>query len=94
VQGLVTATFKLPAGYVLDGKDSVKLKTPLTNELFTPVQATTTSDGKSLVLSFDKGLIDNNIPVGDAVPLMVTANFMHEGVQKKLAATANVRVVK
>ncbi|MEF7616658.1 PQQ-binding-like beta-propeller repeat protein [Aquincola sp. MAHUQ-54] len=94
VQGLVTATFKLPAGYVLDGMDSVKLKTPLTNELFTPVQAKATSDGKSLVLSFDKALIDSNIPVGDAVPLIVTANFMHEGVQKKLTSTANVRVVK
>ncbi len=94
VQGLVTAMFDLPAGYTLDGKDSVKLKTPLTEQLFEPVTATTTANGRTLVLTFDKGLIDNNLPEGSAVPITVTANFMSEGVQRKLTSTANVRVVK
>lgn len=94
VQGLVTATFRLPEGYTLDGKDSVKLRTPLTQQLFDATTATTTGDGRTLVVTFDKGLIDNNIPAGNAVPLTVTANFMHNGVQKKLSSTAAVRVLK
>ena len=53
-----------------------------------------TSDGSTLIATFDKALIDNNIPAGDAVPLVVTANFMNAGVQKQLRSTANVRVVK
>ena len=92
VQGLVTATFKLPAGYTLDG--NVQLKTPLTEQLFSPVNATATPDGKTLVLTFDKALLDNNLPAGDAVPITVSANFINGGVQKKLSSTANVRVVK
>ena len=53
-----------------------------------------TSDGRTLIVTFDKALIDNNLPEGDAVPLIVTANFMNAGVQKQLMSTANVRVVK
>lgn len=94
VQGLVTATFKVPAGYTFDGKDGVKLKTPLSTTLFSPVTATMSSDGKTLVVTFNKGEIDNNVPAGDAVPLTVTANFLNAGVQKKLASTVNVRVIK
>jgi outer membrane protein assembly factor BamB len=94
VQGLVTAMFKLPAGYTLDGINSVKLKTPLTNQLFDPTTAKQTGDGRTLIVTFDKGLIDNNMPAGDAVPLTLTANFMHDGVQKKLTSTATVRVMK
>jgi hypothetical protein len=84
--------FKVPAGYTLDG--SVKLKTPLSPALFPAVTASMTSDGKTLVATFDKALIDNNMPAGAAVPLIVTANFMNGGVQKQLLSTANVRVVK
>ena len=47
-----------------------------------------------LIVTFDKALIDNNMPAGDAVPLVVTANFMHDGVQKQLSSTATVRVMK
>ena len=42
----------------------------------------------------DKALIDNNMPEGSAVPLVVTANFINAGVQKQLLSTANVRVIK
>ncbi len=95
VQGLLTATFKLPAaGYTLDGLGSVKLQTPLTQQLFDAKTASVSGDGRTLVITFDKGLLDNNIPAGDAVPLTVSANFMHEGVQKKLTSTTNVRAVK
>lgn len=92
VQGLVTATFKLPAGHTLDG--NVQLKTPLTQQTFPAVSANTTSDGKTLVVTFDKALVDNNIPQGSDVPLTVSANFMHQGMQKKLTSTATVRVIK
>jgi glucose dehydrogenase/plastocyanin len=93
VAGLLTATFKLPgSGYTLDG--NVQLKTPLTEQTFEPVSASLTPDGKTLVLSFDKGLIDNNVPAGDAVPLTVSANFMFGGVQTKLSSTATVKVIK
>jgi quinohemoprotein ethanol dehydrogenase len=92
VQGLVTAMFRVPAGYTLDG--NVQLKTPLSTTLFPAVTATMSSDGATLIATFDKALIDNNMPEGAAVPLVVTANFMNGGVQKQLASSANVRVVK
>ena len=47
-----------------------------------------------MIITFDKSLIDNNVPAGDAVPLTVSANFMDGGVQKKLVSTATVRVAK
>ena len=72
----------------------MQLKTPLTTQLFPVTTASTTADGKTLIVTFDKGLIDNNMPAGDAVPLTVTANFINGGVQKKLTSTANVQVVK
>ncbi|MET0333647.1 MAG: PQQ-binding-like beta-propeller repeat protein, partial [Rhizobacter sp.] len=85
VQGLVTATFKVPAGYTLDGLESVQLKTPLTEQRFNAVSAK--MSGSTVIITFDKALIDNNVPAG-TVALNVTANFMHQGVQKKLTSTA------
>jgi quinohemoprotein ethanol dehydrogenase len=94
VQGFVTAKFKVPQNYTLDG--SVKVKTPLSETLFPATTAfVTTENGVRLLLAtFDMALIDNNMPAGSDVPLVVTANFMHEGVQKQLASTATVRVIK
>jgi quinohemoprotein ethanol dehydrogenase len=92
VQGLVTAMFKVPAGYTLDG--NVQLKTPLSTALFPAVTSSMTSDGRTLIVTFDKALIDNNIPAGDSVPLIVSANFLNAGAQTQLTSTANVRVVK
>jgi hypothetical protein len=92
VQGLATAMLKVPVGYTFDG--NVQLKTPLSTTLFPAVSATMSSDGTTLIATFDKALIDNNIPAGTVVPLVVTANFMNAGVQKQLSSTANVRVVK
>jgi hypothetical protein len=90
VQGLMTAMLKVPAGYTFDG--NVQLTTPLTAQTFEPV--TTHVAAQSLIIAFDKALLDNNLPAGDAVPLTLTANFIDGGVQKKLSATATVRVVK
>jgi hypothetical protein len=94
VQGEVEASFALPAGYVLDDVESVKLKTPLTPQLFSAATATTSADGSTMLLTFDKGLIDNNIPSGNEVLLTVSANFLHNGVQKKLISSTTVRVLK
>ena len=64
MHGIVTARFKIPAGYTLDG--GVKLKTPLSTTLFDAV-STSVEDGM-LAAQFRKSDIDNNIPEGDSVP--------------------------
>jgi quinohemoprotein ethanol dehydrogenase len=92
VKGPIIAMFRVPAGYTFDG--NVKLTVPLTAQTFDPANAEMIANGKMLKLTFDKGLIDNNVPVGDAVPFTISANFMHDGVQKKLQSTANVQVTK
>lgn len=90
VRGNVTALFRVPDGYEFDGE--AKLRTPLSETLFSAVK--TSANGKVLVAQFSKADIDNNIPVGDDVPLTLIANFMHEGLQKQLTSTTTVRVVK
>ena len=92
VKGSVIAMFRVPADYTFDG--AVKLTAPLTTQTFPAEKAEMISNGRMLKITFDKGLIDNNVPAGEAVPLTVSANFLHEGVQKKLTSTTNVRVVK
>ncbi|NUZ06617.1 PQQ-binding-like beta-propeller repeat protein [Piscinibacter koreensis] len=92
VQGLVTTSFKVPAGYTRPTE--VRLKTPLSTMLFPAVTATLSGDGRTLVATFDKALIDNNMPAGDAVPLTLMANFMNAGAEKQLTSTATVRVIK
>lgn len=92
VKGFITAMLKIPAGYTLDG--SVKLKTPLSPALFAAASAKVSDDGTMLIATFDKAEIDNNVPAGDAVPLVLTANFMDGGVQKQLRSTATVNVMK
>jgi quinohemoprotein ethanol dehydrogenase len=90
VHGVVTAHFKIPAGYTLDG--GVQLKTPLSTTLFDAV-STSVEDGM-LAAQFRKSDIDNNIPEGESVPLTLFANFIQNGEQKQLSSTANVKVVK
>ncbi|HWM44330.1 MAG TPA: PQQ-binding-like beta-propeller repeat protein [Burkholderiales bacterium] len=92
VHGVVTALFKIPAGYTLDGE--VKLKTPLSTTLFDPVSTNAILHDRLLLAHFRKSDIDNNIPEGDSVPLVLTVNVIHEGEQKQLTSTATVRVVK
>jgi quinohemoprotein ethanol dehydrogenase len=92
VQGPAVAMFKIPAGYTFDG--DAKLTAPLTTQKFAAQKVEKTADGKMLRITFDKALIDNNMPAGDAVPMTVSVNFIHQGVQKKLTSTANARVLK
>ncbi|PZF85619.1 dehydrogenase [Jiangella anatolica] len=90
VNGVVTAILDIPAGYVFDG-DAV-LRTPLSE---TPVPAASTrSNANRLIVQFDKADIDNNVPEGDAVPLTLVANFLHNGVQAQLTSTATPEIVK
>jgi hypothetical protein len=91
VHGQITAMFRLPAGYTFDG--GVRIKTPLSAVLF-PAISTHVAGGNMLIARFDKALLDNNMPADEAVPLVVTVNVMHDGVQKQLSSTANVRVMK
>lgn len=93
VHGHITAMFSVPNGYVFE-VGSVKLKTPLTAQLFDAATAKVTGNGRTLIATWEKSLIDNNVPAGDAVPLVLTANFMHGGVQKKLTSTATARILK
>lgn len=90
VKGTVTAVLDVPDGYVFDG-DAV-LETPL-SESPVPAAHTTASDGK-LIARFEKADIDNNVPEGQAVPLTLVANFVHDGVQKQVRSTATTEVVK
>ena len=55
----------------------MQLKTPLSTTLFPAVTTSVTSDGKTLIATFDKALIDNNMPAGDAVPLIADRE-LHE----------------
>jgi quinohemoprotein ethanol dehydrogenase len=90
VNGVVGATLNLPAGYRLDGE--VLLRTPLSQ---TPVKARQAKViGRTLTVVFSKADLDNNLPEGDAVPLTLVANFLHNGDQQQLTSTATVRVVK
>jgi plastocyanin len=90
VHGVVTAHFRIPDGYTLDG--GVQLKTPLSATLFDAVSTEVASG--MLSAQFRKADIDNNIPQGDSVPLTLMANFIHEGQQKQLTSTALVGVTK
>jgi len=93
VHGVVTAFFTVPAGYTVE-EEEVKLKTPLSTTLFDAVSAKTVIHDRLLVAQFRKSDIDNNIPAGDSVPLVLMVNVIHEGQQKQLTSTALVRVVK
>ena len=92
VNGVVTALFDIPEGYTIDG--DVKLKTPLSTTLFSPVSMNVNGNGRQLVAHFDKATIDNNIPEGSDVPLVLFATFISNGAQTQLTSTANVKVVK
>jgi hypothetical protein len=50
--------------------------------------------GNRLIVQFDKADLDNNVPEGDAVPLTLVANFLHDGVQVQLTSTATPQIVK
>ena len=90
VKGTVTATFTMLPGYTFEG--DAMLKTPMSPRLIPAVS--TRVNGQTLVIQFNKGDIDNNVPTGDSVPLVLSAHFRQAGAQKQLTSTANVKVVK
>jgi quinohemoprotein ethanol dehydrogenase len=93
VNGHITAMFTVPEGHTFE-EGSVKLRTPLTAQLFEAATAKVTGNGRTLIATWDKSLIDNNVPAGEAVPLVMTVNFMNAGVQKQLTSTATARILK
>lgn len=96
VFGVITAVLNVPDGYTLDRGFGAKvtMKAPLSAVLFEALSVSVSADGKTLTASFDKAELDNNMDAGDAVPLTVSGLFLNGGVQKRLSATANVRVIK
>jgi plastocyanin len=94
VVGDISATLVVPDGFMLYSPESIVLETPLTSQLFQAKTAVMSDDSSVLMVTFDKAEVDNNIPAGTSVPLKVTANFLHDGVQKKLSSTAVVTVTK
>ena len=104
VDGVFTAIMTVPAGWTLGPGpvglgdptiSGISIKTPLTSKVFNPVTTALSPGGTSLVMTFNKADIDNNVPAGNAVPLVISANFLDAGgVQRKLEGTASVRVMK
>jgi quinohemoprotein ethanol dehydrogenase len=94
VTGTVQAVMTVPAGWTLDKATPVKLTGPLTPQTFAAASASLPAGGTKLTVTFNKADIDNNLPVGDEVPVKITANFLDKGVQKKLEGTVKVKVVK
>jgi plastocyanin len=94
--GTVTAVFNVPAGYVLDGGASnVKLVAPLSTSPIVATSASTTgSSGQTLLATFNKRDIANNVPAGAGVPLAISGVFTNNGVQAMFTTTVSVTVQK
>ena len=92
VTGTVTTRFAMPTGYTFEGEAT--LKTPLSSELIPAASARVEPGGRTVAIQFNKADVDNNLPAGDAVGLVVSAHFRQAGAQKQLTSTATVRVVK
>jgi plastocyanin len=92
VTGTATARFAMPAGYTFEGDATIK--TPLSTELIPAASARVEPGGRVVAIQFNKADIDNNLPAGDVVPLVVAAHFRQGGAQKQLTSRASVRVVK
>jgi hypothetical protein len=56
--------------------------------------ASVTADGRTLIATFDKALIDNNMPAGDCRPARRDRQLHERRCAEAAVATANVRVVK
>ena len=89
VDGRVTAHLVLPKGYRYDG--GAMLETELGLQ---PIPAEKVADSRNrLIATFDKALLDNNLPEGESEVVLVV-NATHDGVQRQVAARAEVTVVK
>jgi plastocyanin len=92
IAGTVQATMTIPRGWALDKAVPVTIAAPLSAQRFHAVKAVVS--GTKLVVTFNKADIENNVPAGDAEPLTVSANFIADGVQKKLQGIARVKILK
>jgi hypothetical protein len=92
VQGVVTARFAIPAGDTFDGV--VTLTTPLSETPIAAASAAVEAGGRTLVATFDKADLDNNLPAGDNVPLVAAVTVVRDGQQTALTSSARVSVVK
>jgi plastocyanin len=92
ITGTVQATMTIPRGWALDKAVPVTIAAPLSMQRFHAVKAV--ASGTKLVATFNKTDIENNVPAGDAEPLTVSANFIADGVQKKLQGIARVKILK
>jgi quinohemoprotein ethanol dehydrogenase len=90
VHGRFTAQLDVPRGLELDG--DVLLRTPLSESPVTAVRSWVA--GGKIFAQFENADVDNNVPAGDAVPLTLEATVLDGETQKRLTATAEVRVVK
>jgi len=89
VTDTVSAQFRLPRGSHYDG--GAVLITPLGQSPIEPVSVT--EQRNRLVLEFEKGDIDHNVPEGRTT-LTVRLNVVRDGVQSQLVSTDPVRVAK
>ena len=92
VKGVVTAHFAIPDGYTFDG--DVTIQTPLSEMLLPAVSVRVEPDRRTLVAEFNKADIDNNVPEGASVPLILRATFIQGGAQRQLTSSIDVMVVK
>jgi outer membrane protein assembly factor BamB len=90
VTGTVTARFAVPAGYTFEG--DATMTAPLSKTVIPAASAR--AEAGAVVIQFNKADIDNNMPAGESVPLVIAAHFRQNGAQKQLTSTANVRVTK
>jgi plastocyanin len=103
VTGVFQAVLAVPAGWTLatsgpvgsPWRGPVTITTPLTTMPFNAVTSAQSTDGLTLVATFNRADVVNNVPAGLSVPLTVTATFTNSaGTQVQLAGTTNVRVLK
>jgi len=93
--GVTNAVIAVPAGYVLDGDASnITLVAPLSTAPIKAVAASVTGSGQTLLVSFNKRDIANNVPAGSNVPLSVSGVFTKDGVQAMFTSTVMVTVQK
>jgi quinohemoprotein ethanol dehydrogenase len=92
VMGTVVARLAIPPGHTFDG--AVTLETPLSVSPIPAVSATVEAGGRTLVATFNKADLDNNLPMGDGVRLGLAARFLQGGRQTLLTSSTTVTVVK
>ena len=87
--GLVTTTISAPAGYDLRSWAVADIRA----EGSPAVSASYTSDGRSIVATFNKAAFAS-LPAGNQVKITVSGKFNYDGAQAPLAASTLVTIVR